>query len=110
MARFSGIVGFVESVETAPSIFEDEVTEVKCSGNFLDNTQLWKQSEGLNDDVDITARISVVISPDLLDKFYLMRYVHMYGQRWEIKKSIQKRPRVIISVGGLYNGPTPREA
>lgn len=109
MARFSGIVGFVESVETIPSIFEDKVTEVRCSGNFLDNTQRWEQNEGLNDDIDVTARLSVVVGPDLLDKFYLMRYVHLYGKRWEIKKSIQKRPRVIITVGGIYNGPTPIE-
>ena len=36
-----------------------------------------------------------------------MRYVHWMGALWEVNSVEVLNPRLILTIGGVYNGPTP---
>ena len=41
---------------------------------------------------------------------HLMRYVTYKGTKWKIASMTDGYPRIIISLGGVYNGPEPESS
>lgn len=109
MARFSGMIGYVQSMPdpTYPSVFVDTVVERKRFGDIIREHSKWQPNQSLNDDIEVTNRVSIVADKFSMDNLGYMKYVTLYGQRWCIKSVTIEHPRIIIQVGGLYNGPTP---
>lgn len=107
MAKFRGAIGLVEEIETAPDVYEQKAIERKYRGDFVRNTRRWDNSEHLNDNLTLNNEISIVADSYLYKHIYAMRYVKFEGTAWEITNITLQRPRIILSVGGIYNGPTP---
>lgn len=110
MARYSGKIGFAEQVKTGPGVWEDNViTERQYYGEVLRNTQSFLANENsINDNIDAPVRISVV-SNDLAYRIEKLRYVVFRGVRRSIESVDVERPRVILRLGEVYNGPGPTE-
>lgn len=105
MAKFYGPVGYAEPVETTPGIWEDQITERNYSGDVVRNTSRWStSSDSTNDDLNISNQISIVADPFAYQKFHLMKYVEYMGTKWKITSVEVKYPRLILSIGGIYNG------
>jgi hypothetical protein len=105
MAKFYGIVGYIETVETKPGIWKPVVTEKTHKGDFVRNAIQFKTSGDVNDNVDITNEISIVANPFARDNFHLIRYVVYKGVKWKVDKvDTSHPPRLILSIGGVYNG------
>lgn len=105
MAKYYGVIGFSESVETAPSVFEEHITEREYFGDILSNTVRWQNGVSLNDNLNISNRISVVADSFLNENFSNMRYVTFMGDKWKISSAEIAYPRVILTIGGVYNEP-----
>ena len=106
MARFSGLIGFIQdSVETGPGIWENRVVEKHYNGTFLAESQKWQSAEKLSDDIVLSMRISIVNTGGGI-QFDTIRYVKFQGAYWCVTKIELQHPRVILTIGGLYNGPT----
>lgn len=106
MAKFYGIVGFVKTEETEPGIWEPKITEEKYYGDFTRNTSKFQTSGNLNDNVDISNEISIVANPYAFENFQYIRYVEYMGTNWEVSTVQVQYPRLILSIGGVYNGDT----
>ena len=106
MAKFYGAVGYVEAVETAPDVFVEEATERMYKGDLLKNNRRLERGEGLNDNVTITNSISILSDPYADKHFYAIRYVKWRGQTWKVSTIDVEPPRLVLSLGGLYNGKT----
>ena len=104
MAKFYGAVGFVESVETRPGGWMEEVTERKYAGELIKNTRRLQNSGQVNDNVDIANQVSIVADPFAYSNFHSMRYVTYMGTNWKITSIEVQYPRLILTIGGLYNG------
>lgn len=104
MAKFYGAVGFVESVETRPGVWMEEVTERKYAGELIKNTRKLQNSGQVNDNVDIANQVSIVADPFAYSNFHSMRYVTYMGTNWKITSIEVQYPRLILTIGGLYNG------
>ena len=104
MAKFYGAVGFVESVETRPGVWMEEVTERKYAGELIKNTRRLQNSGQVNDNVDIANQVSIVADPFAYSNFHSMRYVTYMGTNWKITSIEVQYPRLILTIGGLYNG------
>lgn len=110
MPKYSGKIGFAKQSETSPGVWEDEIIERNYRGDILRNTYRWDTSDKLNDDLNITNSISIVADSFLLENAYAIRYVTMLGARWEGGSiDTSQPPRLILAVGGLYNGSTVEE-
>lgn len=109
MARFSGMVGYAQSLPDPefPSVYVDTVVERKRYGDVIREHSKWQPNQNLNDDLEITNRVSIVADKFSLENMGNMKYITMYGQRWSIKSVTVEHPRLIVYLGGLYNGPTP---
>lgn len=105
MAKFYGPVGYAESVETKPGVWTDQITERYYSGDLLRNTSKWlPSSDSVNDELNINNQISIVADPFAYQKFHLMKYVEFMGTKWKIANVEVQYPRLILTVGGVYNG------
>jgi hypothetical protein len=106
MARFYGVIGFGESTETAPGVWEDVITELPYYGDVIKNTRRLDSGEYLNDDISVGNSISVVADAYANTHFFAMRYVEWAGSRWTVQKVDVQPPRLILQLGGVYNGHT----
>lgn len=104
MARFYGPIGFAETVETAPGVWTEKITERNYFGELSRNKRMMQSADQLNDNINIANEISIVADPYANDHFHEMRYVEFQGTRWKISNVEVKFPRLILTAGGLWNG------
>lgn len=104
MAKFYGAVGFAETAETRPGVWEEQITERKYSGDLIKNVRRLQNSGQVNDNIDVANQISIVADPFAYSNFHSMRYVAYMGANWKISSVEVQYPRLILTIGGLYNG------
>jgi len=104
MAKFHGVIGYVESVETAPGVFSEIVVERNCSGDILRNNRRWENTGRVNDNLVIDNRFSIIADEFSISNIQRMRYLKIYESSWKIISFEIQRPRIILIVGGVYNG------
>ena len=104
MARWFGKIGYAESVETVPGVHKEQISERSYYGDVNRNTRRLESSGNLNDNVNVTNEISIVADAYAELNFHMMRYVEFQGIRWKIVNIQVVRPRLILTLGGLYNG------
>lgn len=106
MAKFYGSVGYADTVETAPGVWEEGITERMYFGDLTRNTRRLQSSNTLNDDINVANEISIVADPFANQNFHKMRYVSFMGSKWKITNVEVQYPRLILTIGGVYNGQT----
>lgn len=107
--RFFGKVGFADPTETPSDsgVWVDVITEVPYFGDVLRNTKKSDVGDNLNDDLSVSNSISIVADDQANKHFFKIRYVEWAGALWTVTSVEVKSPRLILSLGGVYNGPTP---
>ena len=107
MAKFYGEIGYGESVETAPGVWEDVVTEYSYYGDVLRNARQLNDGENLNSNITVNNSISIVADAYANEHFFAIRYIKWAGTLWTVTDVEVKSPRLILRMGGVYNGHTP---
>lgn len=104
MAKFYGVIGFVQSVETSPGVWTDQVTEEEYIGDFIRSARGWRENQQVNANISLDTRISIIADPNLYQNFMHIRYVRYNEGTWSITNVELQRPRVILTTGEVYNG------
>ena len=104
MAKFYGNIGYIKTVEVDPGIWEEQTIEEPAYGDLIRNTSRYQSSGGVNDDININNNISIIADPFANENFQHMRYVVFMGTKWKITNIEVQYPRLILSLGGVYNG------
>lgn len=104
MAKWYGVIGYAETVESKPGVWVEQITERKYYGDVIRNTRRLQSSEHLNDDINISNEISIVADPYAIAHFHSMRYAEFSGAKWKICNVEVRHPRLILTLGGVYNG------
>lgn len=104
MAKFYGSIGFAETVETEPGLYEEVITERSYYGDLIRNGRTLQTSDSVNDDINLSNEISIVSDQFAEQNFHSIRYVNYGGAKWKIKNVDVRYPRLILTVGGIYNG------
>ena len=109
MARFYGVIGYGESVETPPDSgkWVMDITERTYSGDVLRDTRSLEEGVGLNKDIVVGNRFSVVADECANGHYHAIKYVVWRGSRWTVTQVESQPPRLILNIGSVYNGPTP---
>lgn len=105
MAKFAGAVGYGDQVESAPGVWEDVITEYPYFGDIIRNTLNIRDDEKINDDIRVNNSISVVADERAINHFTKIKYVIWAGVYWSVTTVEVKHPRLILSLGEIYNGP-----
>lgn len=104
MAKFYGAIGFAETVETDPGVWEEQIVEKYYSGDIIRNIRkLQSSSNSVNDNINISNEISIVADPYAEQNMYAMRYVVFKGNKWKISDVDVNYPRLALTLGGIYN-------
>lgn len=103
MAKWCGNIGYATTVETSPGDYEEQITVRKYYGDTYRNTRLLQNSGNINDNINIANQISIVADPFAVQNFHMMRYVEYMGSKWKVTNIEVQYPRLILTVGGLYN-------
>lgn len=105
MARFYGAIGFVEDKEIRPGVWEKATTEYFYAGDVVKDTRRWQTGDQANDDLVLNNQIRIIADTFAFNNFPAMRYVKWMGALWKITNIEVLRPRLILTIGGIYNGP-----
>ena len=103
MAKFCGVIGYAVTKETEPGIWEEQIVEVEYFGDVIRNTKRINAPGKVNDDISISNQISIIADPFANNNFHAMKYVVFMGAKWKVSEVTVEYPRLILSIGGLYN-------
>lgn len=104
MAKFYGKIGYAMTKETTPGVWVEEIVERSYYGDVIRNIRRLQGSENLNDNINVSNEISIVADAFANQNFHSMRYVEYMGAKWKVSSVEVKYPRLILNVGGVYNG------
>lgn len=104
MAKFYGAVGYAVTEENTPGVWDERIIERMYYGELIRNTRKLQSTEYLNDDINISNEISILADPFAYANFHSIRYVDFMGAKWKIISVEVQYPRLILTVGGVYNG------
>lgn len=104
MAKWYGVIGFAKTVETEPGLWVEQINERSYAGDLLSNNRRLQSSDSVNDNINVSNQISIVTDPYADQNFYAIRYVEFRGTKWKVTNAEVQFPRLILSLGGVYNG------
>lgn len=106
MAKWYGKVGYIVTEETAPGVWTDKYIEREYFGDMTRNHKRWESVQQVNENITLQNEISIVCDPYALQNFQYIRYAEVMGSFWKVTAVDVQYPRLILSVGGVYNGQT----
>lgn len=101
--KFYGNIGYAATVETFPGVWEEKITERPYYGDIIRNSGRFQSAAKVNDDLNVSNQISIISDPYAAENFHTMRYIIFMGAKWKIESVEVQYPRLILSIGGLYN-------
>ena len=107
MARFHGKVGFEEAQrEEEPGIWiPDRMLERPYFGDIKQSKKRWESSpDGSNDNLVLDNRISIVCDAYMAEHWPSIKYVLWNNEYWKVLSAEIKRPRILLTIGGVWNG------
>lgn len=105
MDKWYGNIGFADTIETEPGIWEEKIVEHQYYGDIISDR--WKRQttgEKTNDDINIANQISILADPYAINHCSKMAYVEFMGARWKVSDIEVQYPRLIINIGSVWNG------
>lgn len=103
MGKWYDTIGFAEMVETEPGVWEESIEEHSYYGDVIRNSRRLQTADKINDDISISNQISIVADPFAVNNIYAMRYIKFMGTKWKVSDVEVQYPRLLLTLGGLYN-------
>lgn len=108
--KFFGKVGYGHPVDNQNGVWEDAITEKKLYGDVVRDSRRLASAQQVNSDLTVGNTISVVADAYASENFFAIRYVEWVGALWTVTNVEVQSPRLILWLGGVYNGPRPNAA
>lgn len=104
MSKWYGKIGYAISAETEPGIWENTIVERKYFGDMISDRRKRQNSGEVNDNINLANVISIIADPFAYQNCSNMAYVEIMGSKWKITDIEVQSPRLLLTVGGVYNG------
>lgn len=104
MGKWFGKIGYADMKEVEPGIYEPTITEVSYRGDVLSSRWKRQTSGDVNDDINVANVISIVADPFAFKNCSKMVYIEYLDAKWKISDVEVQSPRLMIIMGGVYNG------
>ena len=106
--RFYDIIGFevTEPKDEDSDVWVPTLIERKYYGDVIRNSRRLQALEytSTNDDVSISNQISLMADEFALQHFHEIRYAVFMGTKWKVSDIEFQGPRLLLTLGGVYNG------
>lgn len=107
MAKFYTEIGYAVMAETVPGVDQEVISKMMYSGETLRNVVKERAGDNLNSNIAIENRFSIIADEFAYNNFHRMRYIVWHGSKWKVTGVEVQRPRLILTVGGVYNDQRP---
>lgn len=104
MAKFTGLVGYVTQEEDVPGVWSPVETQKMMRGDTIRQSSSGQNDNKVNSDIALGHRVSLLGDSYAFSNYYNLKWVQVNGRKWEVSSVEIQRPRIILSVGGLWNG------
>lgn len=104
MAKYAGLVGYVTDEENPPGVWSANTTVREMRGDVLRAAFVPQGTDRVNKNITLQHRISVVGDAYSFENFYAIRWLEFMGKKWEVTMAETASPRIILTLGGIYNG------
>ena len=104
MAKYFGEIGYSNTIETKPGVWEDDITPRKYYGDVLKSSTKWVNGISIEDNLTVSTRISILADAYAFEHFSKIKYCEYMGIKWKVVDVEPRRPRLILTLGGEYNG------
>ncbi len=107
--RYFGKVGYGKSGESQDQegVWVDTITERPYYGDVVKDNRRVVISQDVNPEITTGNSIEIVADPYAFDNFHAIKYAELAGALWTVTDVETKRPRLLLRLGGVYNGPRP---
>lgn len=107
MARFHDKVGFLIPVDDQRTgMSTNRAVERPYYGRVIEHTRRWDSNEHVNDDLTISNQIAITANDYAFKHMSSIAYARFMGGYWKVSSIRVKAPEIILTLGGVWNGPT----
>jgi len=103
LAKYTGLVGYVTQEEKVPGVWSPVENPKPMKGDIIRQSSS-QNGDKVNDDISLNHRVSLVGDAYAFGNYYNLKWITLDGHKWEVDSVEIQRPRLIITLGGLYNG------
>jgi len=103
--KFFGNIGYGLQQEIRPGVWDSVITEKPYFGDVTRAARRLSEGTEVNNDISVTNSISIVADAFANGHIFAMKYVKWEGQYWIVTEVEVQRPRLLLRLGGIYNGP-----
>lgn len=100
--RYVGNLGFADTVETSPGIFEEQITSRRYRGTVTINAHRVTMEDTVNGQIKTGAMLSIMADKVLLTRAYDVRWIEYAGVKWKPSYVDIHHPRVMFTLGERY--------
>ena len=101
--RYCGEIGYFETVETKPGLFEQQLVFKRAKGDVIRNTKRNQLATSVNDNIVVNNSISVVADPYAREHFFAIKCIRWQGTLWNVSSVEVQYPRLILELGEPYH-------
>lgn len=106
MSKWFGKIGYAVTGETDPGVWEDTIIEKNYYGDLISDKRKRQSSGNVNDNINLANVISIIADPFVIENCSHMAYAEIMGVKWKITEVEVQYPKLILTIGGVYNGNT----
>lgn len=106
MPKFFGNIGFAKAVEDpeGSGIYKNKIVPKKYRGDMIKNVRRSETGDTIIDNITLSNQLSIVSDPYIRENIGYIVYVEYMGTKWKVTSVEVKYPRLILTLGGVYNG------
>lgn len=104
MARYAGVIGFSDSVETSPGVWRKLVTEREYRGSLTRIGQSFNDESSVNGEVAPATTVSIVADTYAIEHYLEIKYVVWMKKKWTVTQATFLKPRLTLTLGDVFNG------
>lgn len=108
--KFAGKVGFwVDEAEVKPGVWKSSIVERNYFGDVTLSYRRFQPSENQNDNFSTNSRVTILADLYAHQNWTSIRYVVWNGAKLKVTSVEIGYPRIVLEVGGVYNGEDATE-
>ena len=104
MPKYYGAVGYATAVNNHGVVTQDIEERYYC-GDSIRVSRRMDSGDSANGNISVGNQISIVSDPYALQNFCDIKYATFMGIKWRVTTVEVQYPRLILTLGDVYNGP-----
>lgn len=106
MSKWYGKIGYSDTVETEPGVWEETITTREYFGDVTTDRRKRQSNSEINTGINLNNVISIVADPFAIQNCSKMIYAEVMSSKWKITDVEVQYPRLVLTIGGVWNENT----